>query len=92
MLTSYEKEMERLRKILPEVETDEDSDFDSGDIEPENILEENFMNHESFSEQDTESEEDRDSGNKEVNLGRIYVLDVIILCRAYLEQKGQLKM
>ncbi|GBM69503.1 hypothetical protein AVEN_112303-1, partial [Araneus ventricosus] len=51
--TLYEKEIESLRKILPEVEIDEDSDFDNG---PEDVLEENFSDHESFSEHDTESE------------------------------------
>ncbi|GBL99278.1 hypothetical protein AVEN_129041-1, partial [Araneus ventricosus] len=44
-----------------EIETDEDSDFDNG---PEDILEENFSDHESFSEHDTKSEEDGDSGNE----------------------------
>ncbi|GBN89501.1 hypothetical protein AVEN_64715-1 [Araneus ventricosus] len=109
MTTSYEKEMERLRKLFAEVEIDEDSDFDNEGNRPEDILEENFSNHESFSEYDTETEEDGDSGNEEVNnsewfssklaysggkqnLGKIFVLVVIILCRPYLEQKGQRKM
>ncbi|GBN02826.1 hypothetical protein AVEN_216786-1 [Araneus ventricosus] len=54
MPTSYEKEMECLRKLLAEVETDEDSNFDNEDNGPEDILEENFSDHESFSEHDTE--------------------------------------
>ncbi|GBO25096.1 hypothetical protein AVEN_108916-1 [Araneus ventricosus] len=65
MPTSYEKEMQRLRKLLDEVESDEDSDFDNEDNGPEDILEENFSDHESFSEHVTESEEDGYSGNKE---------------------------
>ncbi|GBM96184.1 hypothetical protein AVEN_239419-1 [Araneus ventricosus] len=59
--------MERLRKFLVRVETDEDSDFDTQDNGPEVNLEDNFSNHESFSEHDKESEEDEDSGNEEVN-------------------------
>ncbi|GBL92211.1 hypothetical protein AVEN_91542-1 [Araneus ventricosus] len=57
MPTPYEKEMERSRKLL--VEIDEDADFDNG---PEDVLKENFSDHESFSEHDTESEEDGDYG------------------------------
>ncbi|GBN73536.1 hypothetical protein AVEN_119252-1 [Araneus ventricosus] len=64
MPTPYENEIESLRKLLAEVETDEDSGFDSG---PEEVLEVNFSDHESFSKHDTESEEDGDSGNEEVN-------------------------
>ncbi|GBN19463.1 hypothetical protein AVEN_210323-1 [Araneus ventricosus] len=64
MLISYEKETERLRKLLSEIETDEDSDFDNG---PENILEKNFSDHASFSERDTESEEDGYFRNEEGN-------------------------
>ncbi|GBN33979.1 hypothetical protein AVEN_208296-1 [Araneus ventricosus] len=64
MPTPYEKEMERLRKFLSEVETEEDPAFDN---EPEDVLEEIFSDHESFCEHDTESEEDRDSGNEDVN-------------------------
>ncbi|GBN85654.1 hypothetical protein AVEN_89967-1 [Araneus ventricosus] len=67
MPTPYDREMERLRKLLAEVETDEDSGFDNDDNGPENVLEEIFSNHESFSEHDTESEEDRDSGSEGVN-------------------------
>ncbi|GBM12138.1 hypothetical protein AVEN_39475-1 [Araneus ventricosus] len=67
MQTSYEKEMERLRKLIAEIETDEDSDFDNEDNGPEDILGENFLEHESFREHDSESEEDGDSGNEEVN-------------------------
>ncbi|GBN18355.1 hypothetical protein AVEN_268156-1 [Araneus ventricosus] len=40
---SYGKEMQRLRKLLARVETDEDSDFDTEDNGPEDILEENFF-------------------------------------------------
>ncbi|GBM81525.1 hypothetical protein AVEN_227778-1 [Araneus ventricosus] len=53
MPTPFEKEMERLYKLLAEVETDEDS--------------ENFSDHENFSEYDAESEEDGNSGKEEVN-------------------------
>ncbi|GBM62638.1 hypothetical protein AVEN_103627-1 [Araneus ventricosus] len=56
-----EKEMERLRKLLAEVETDEDPDSDNDDYGPEDVLEENFSDHGSFSKHDTESEEDRHS-------------------------------
>ncbi|GBM82226.1 hypothetical protein AVEN_93101-1 [Araneus ventricosus] len=49
-------ELERLCKLLAEVETDEDSDFDDG---PGDVLEENFSDHENFREHDTELEEDR---------------------------------
>ncbi|GBN32573.1 hypothetical protein AVEN_35162-1 [Araneus ventricosus] len=62
--------MESLRKLLAEFETDEDSDFDNEDNRPEDVLEENFSDHEneSFSERDKESEENGESGNKEVNI------------------------
>ncbi|GBN67751.1 hypothetical protein AVEN_181016-1 [Araneus ventricosus] len=66
MPTSYEKQTKRLRKLLAEVESDQDSDFDNEDNGPEDILEENFPDHESFSEHVTESEEGGYSGN-EVN-------------------------
>ncbi|GBM93553.1 hypothetical protein AVEN_153782-1 [Araneus ventricosus] len=52
--------MERLRTPLAEDETDEDNG-------PEDVSEEIFSDHECFFEHDTESEEDRDSGNEEVN-------------------------
>ncbi|GBL89640.1 hypothetical protein AVEN_104602-1 [Araneus ventricosus] len=65
--TTFEKEMERLRKRFAGVETDDDSDFDNENNGPEDNLEENFSNHESLSEHDTESEEDGDSGYEEVN-------------------------
>ncbi|GBL73627.1 hypothetical protein AVEN_230633-1 [Araneus ventricosus] len=55
--------MECLRKFLAEVETDEDSDSDIEGNGHEDVLEENFSDHESFSEHYTESEEDGDSGN-----------------------------
>ncbi|GBN56193.1 hypothetical protein AVEN_231676-1 [Araneus ventricosus] len=59
--------MEHLRKLLAEVETDEDPDFDNEDNGPEGVLEEIFSDHESFCEHDTESEEDGDSGNEDGN-------------------------
>ncbi|GBL97174.1 hypothetical protein AVEN_57379-1, partial [Araneus ventricosus] len=43
------------------------NNFDNEDDRPEDILEKNFSDHESFSEHDTELEEDGDSGNEEVN-------------------------
>ncbi|GBN08459.1 hypothetical protein AVEN_172681-1 [Araneus ventricosus] len=107
MSTQYEKETEPLRKLLAEVETDEDPDFGNEDNGPQDDLEEIFSDHESFSEHDTES--DGDSGNEDVNnlewfhqkvaysegkqiLDRIFLLVVLILCRAYLEEKEQRKM
>ncbi|GBL88648.1 hypothetical protein AVEN_195641-1 [Araneus ventricosus] len=62
MQTPYEKEIERLRKLLVEVETD-----DGTGNGPEDVLEEIFSDHESFCENDTESEENGDSGNEDVN-------------------------
>ncbi|GBN21817.1 hypothetical protein AVEN_154339-1 [Araneus ventricosus] len=56
--------MERLRKLLADVETDEYSDLDFEHNGP--VLEENFSDHERFSEHDTESEEDGVSGNEEM--------------------------
>ncbi|GBN07238.1 hypothetical protein AVEN_62712-1 [Araneus ventricosus] len=50
-------ELESLRKLLTEVETYEDSDFDTEDNGPGDVLEENFSDHENFSEYDTESED-----------------------------------
>ncbi|GBN60616.1 hypothetical protein AVEN_66711-1, partial [Araneus ventricosus] len=61
MSTPYEKEIELLRKLLAEVETDEDSNFGN---EPEGVLEENFSDNELSSEHDTKSEKDGDSGNE----------------------------
>ncbi|GBN31706.1 hypothetical protein AVEN_253247-1 [Araneus ventricosus] len=93
--------MRRLYKLLAEVETDEDPDFDNGPYE------DIFSDHESFSEDYTESKEDRDSGNDDVkNLELFSSKDgvqwretkfrQIIICRnidlAYLEQKEDLKM
>ncbi|GBN01296.1 hypothetical protein AVEN_201317-1 [Araneus ventricosus] len=99
MPTPYEKEMQRLRKFLAEVENDEGIDFDNEDNGPENILQEIFSDHENFWKNDTESEEDGDSGNcflqkralsgEKQNLGRIFV--VKIFCRIYLEQMDQRK-
>ncbi|GBM27646.1 hypothetical protein AVEN_169198-1, partial [Araneus ventricosus] len=50
--------LERLRKFLAEVETDEDLDFDNEENGSEDVSEENISGHENFSEHDTESEED----------------------------------
>ncbi|GBN22400.1 hypothetical protein AVEN_245392-1 [Araneus ventricosus] len=65
MPTPYEKEMERLLKLLAAVRTGKDSDFDNEDKGPDDILKENFSGHESFSEHDTKSEKHGDSGNEE---------------------------
>ncbi|GBL98104.1 hypothetical protein AVEN_84601-1 [Araneus ventricosus] len=54
MSNPYEKEMEHLPKLLAQAETDEVSGFAN---RPEDILEDNFSDHESFSEHDMESEE-----------------------------------
>ncbi|GBN19308.1 hypothetical protein AVEN_204869-1 [Araneus ventricosus] len=59
--------MERLRKLLAEGETDGDPDFDNADNGSEDVLQVFFAYHESFYEYDTESEEDGDSGNEDVN-------------------------
>ncbi|GBN87606.1 hypothetical protein AVEN_79573-1 [Araneus ventricosus] len=58
--------MERIRKLLDEVETDEDSDFDNEDNGPQDVLEEISSDHESFCERDTDSE-DGDSEFEDVN-------------------------
>ncbi|GBO11113.1 hypothetical protein AVEN_9182-1 [Araneus ventricosus] len=61
MPTQYEKafsELERLRKLLAEVENYQDSDFNNEDNGHGDVFEENFSDHENFSEQDNESEED----------------------------------
>ncbi|GBO24073.1 hypothetical protein AVEN_194022-1, partial [Araneus ventricosus] len=65
MPTAYEKEMERLRKLLAEVETDENPDFDNEVNGPGDVLEEIFSDHKSFCEHDTESEENGDSGKED---------------------------
>ncbi|GBM85867.1 hypothetical protein AVEN_217235-1 [Araneus ventricosus] len=54
MPTTYEKEMERLRKLLAEVEIDEDPDFGNVDNGSEDVLKEIFSDHQSFCEHDTE--------------------------------------
>ncbi|GBN72904.1 hypothetical protein AVEN_57803-1 [Araneus ventricosus] len=60
--------MGRLRKLLAEVETGEESNFDNEDNGPEDVLEEILLDHESFSEHDSESEEDEvDSVNEDVH-------------------------
>ncbi|GBO21661.1 hypothetical protein AVEN_139581-1 [Araneus ventricosus] len=65
--TDENTETERFRKLLAEVETDEDPDFDNEDNGPEDVLEEFFSAHESFCEHDTESEEDGDSRIEDVD-------------------------
>ncbi|GBM40528.1 hypothetical protein AVEN_128325-1 [Araneus ventricosus] len=45
-------ELECLRKLLAEVEADDDSDFYNEDNEPGDVLEENFSDDENFSEHD----------------------------------------
>ncbi|XP_054706863.1 uncharacterized protein LOC129216672 [Uloborus diversus] len=65
MPTPYEKEMEHLRSLLAEVESDEESIDEENAVD--NFLEEHFSDHENFSEHDTESEEDGDSENEELN-------------------------
>ncbi|GBL74904.1 hypothetical protein AVEN_243737-1 [Araneus ventricosus] len=67
MPTTYEKETERLRKHLAEVETNEDPDFANEDNGSEDVLEEISLDHESFCEHDADSEEDGEFGNKDVN-------------------------
>ncbi|GBN42358.1 hypothetical protein AVEN_101687-1 [Araneus ventricosus] len=68
MPTPYEKEMKRLHKLLAEVETHKNPDFDNEGNGPEDVLEEIFfLDHESFSEHDTESEEELDSGSEDVH-------------------------
>ncbi|GBM66281.1 hypothetical protein AVEN_235784-1 [Araneus ventricosus] len=59
--------MERIRKLLAGVESDEDPNFDNECNGPEDDLEEIFSDHETFWKHDTESEENRDSGNVVVN-------------------------
>ncbi|GBN73303.1 hypothetical protein AVEN_128603-1 [Araneus ventricosus] len=66
MLTACEKEMESLYKLLAEVETNEDSDFDNEYNGPEDVLKKNFSDHESFRKHDMESEEDGGSGIKKL--------------------------
>ncbi|GBO05257.1 hypothetical protein AVEN_157488-1 [Araneus ventricosus] len=72
------KKWERLSKLLAEVETDEDPDFDNGS---EDVLEETFSDHESFCDHDTESEEDGDSGNEDVNNLELFSSKEGIECR-----------
>ncbi|GBN03634.1 hypothetical protein AVEN_198019-1 [Araneus ventricosus] len=62
-----EKETERLRKLLAEIETDEDPDFDNEGNGHEDVLEDIFSDHENFCEHNMESEKDGDSGNEDVN-------------------------
>ncbi|GBO31083.1 hypothetical protein AVEN_144524-1 [Araneus ventricosus] len=73
--------MARLRKLLAEVETDEDPVFENEVNGREDVLEENFSDHERFSEHDTESEEDGDSRNEEVNNSKWFSSKVGVQCR-----------
>ncbi|GBM98295.1 hypothetical protein AVEN_42740-1 [Araneus ventricosus] len=59
--------MERLRKLLAEVETNEDPDFDYENNGREYVLEDIFSDHESFIDHVKKSEEGGDSGNEDVN-------------------------
>ncbi|GBN70424.1 hypothetical protein AVEN_227427-1 [Araneus ventricosus] len=59
--------MKRLRKLLAQVETNEDPNFDNEDNGSEDLLEVIFSDHESFCKQDTESEEDGDFESEDVN-------------------------
>ncbi|GBM19508.1 hypothetical protein AVEN_107983-1 [Araneus ventricosus] len=99
MPTPYEKEMESLHTLLADVEADEDSTFKNEDNGSEDVLELNSSEH------DTKSEEDGDSGNEEMMYLEWFsskdgvqwrntklVPVVIILRRAYLNQKNQRKM
>ncbi|GBL86039.1 hypothetical protein AVEN_154336-1, partial [Araneus ventricosus] len=58
-----------LRKLLAEVETDEDPAFDNEDNGLEDVFDEEeiFSDHESFCEHDKESKEKGDSENEDVN-------------------------
>ncbi|GBO37880.1 hypothetical protein AVEN_40204-1 [Araneus ventricosus] len=67
MTTLSEKEMGRIHELPTDDETDEDSDFDKEQNRTEGVLEEIFSDLESFNEHDTESENDGDFGNEEVN-------------------------
>ncbi|GBN76884.1 hypothetical protein AVEN_128783-1 [Araneus ventricosus] len=64
MPTLYEKvylfslELDRLRNLLAEVESYEDSDVYIEENGPGDVSEGNFSDHEDFSEHDNESEED----------------------------------
>ncbi|GBO28231.1 hypothetical protein AVEN_152671-1 [Araneus ventricosus] len=59
--------MERFRKLLAEVETDEDPDFYDEENGPEDVLEDIFSDHECFCKQVKESEEDGNSRNEDEN-------------------------
>ncbi|GBN40126.1 hypothetical protein AVEN_241280-1 [Araneus ventricosus] len=58
VVSAVRAKVERLYKLLAEVETDKDSDIDNEDNGPGDAFEENFSDHENFSEQDTDSKED----------------------------------
>ncbi|GBM66923.1 hypothetical protein AVEN_199899-1 [Araneus ventricosus] len=77
----YEKEIEILHKLLAEVETHEDSDLDLEHNGPEDVLKDNFSDHERFSEYDTESEEVKDYGNEEVNNSEWFSSEDGVQCR-----------
>ncbi|GBM39660.1 hypothetical protein AVEN_66682-1, partial [Araneus ventricosus] len=78
--TPKEKELERLHELPTDDETDEDSDIDKERNRPEDVLEENFSDLESFNEHDTESE-DGDSGNEEVSNSEWFTSKDGVLCR-----------
>ncbi|GBM16575.1 hypothetical protein AVEN_223505-1 [Araneus ventricosus] len=81
MPTPYEKETEHLRKILAEVEADENPVFYNDDNGPEDVLEEVFSDRESFCEHDTESEDDGYSGTEDVNNLELLALEESTECR-----------
>ncbi|GBN64973.1 hypothetical protein AVEN_79973-1, partial [Araneus ventricosus] len=54
--------MESLCKLLAEIETYEDPDFHNADNGNYDVWEENFSDHESFKEHNTDSEEEGDYG------------------------------
>ncbi|GBO05218.1 hypothetical protein AVEN_106938-1 [Araneus ventricosus] len=92
--------MELLLKLFAEFETDDDPDLTMRTMDLRMFQKRFFSDHESFCHHDTESEEEEDSRNDDVNslelfsskegtewrkkLGKILV--VIILCRSYLEK------
>ncbi|GBN37540.1 hypothetical protein AVEN_81076-1 [Araneus ventricosus] len=63
----YEKEMERLRKFLAEVETVKIQTLTMKTMGVRIFQKRFFQIMESFYEHDTESEEEGDSGNEDVN-------------------------
>ncbi|GBL90174.1 hypothetical protein AVEN_227226-1, partial [Araneus ventricosus] len=65
--TTTEKEVERVRKLLATVQTDEYPDLCNEDNGPDDGLELIFSDHENFCDNKTKSEVDRDSGNEDEN-------------------------